>query len=91
MADIIESKEHWDWLKFLKGFFDGKNYAKALVFGVCLTVMVVIGYSTYTVIKSRFVKVQPTQAVGTNSGTINTENTDKQGNTWSLFNLFNWR
>lgn len=89
MAD--DTKEQWSWLKFFKGFFDGKNYAKAIVLGVCLTVIIVIGYSTYTVIKSKFVKVQPTQAVGTNSGTITTENTDKQGNTWSLLNIFNWR
>jgi len=84
-------KENWSWSKFFKGFFDGKNYAKSIVLMVCGGIVIVVCFSTYTVIKSRFVKVQPTQAVGTNSGTITTENTDKQGNTWSLLNIFNWR
>ena len=84
-------KEQWSWLKFFKGFFDGKNYAKSLVLMVCGSIIVLVCFSTYTVIKSRFVKVQPTQTVGTNSGTIITENTDKQGNTWSLLSLFNFR
>lgn len=84
-------KEQWSWGKFFKGFFDGKNYAKAIVLMFCGGLIIVICFSTFSVIKSRFVKVKPTQEVETNNGTINTENTDKQGNTWSLFNIFNWR
>lgn len=83
--------EHWSWGKFFKGFFDGRNYAKSIVLMFCSGIILVICFSTYTVIKSKFVKHQPTQTVGENSGTITTENTDKQGNTWSLVNLFNWR
>ena len=83
--------EQWSWRKFLGGVLDGRNYAKSIIFMACSAIIIVICYSTFTVIKSKFVKAQPTQAVGTNSGTIITENTDKQGNTWSLFNLINFR
>lgn len=86
-----QNHENWSWKKFLLGIFDGRNYAKSLIFMFCSAIIIVICYSTFTVIKSKFVKVQPTQSVGENSGTIVTENTDKQGNTWSLFNIFNWR
>lgn len=85
-------KEGWSWRKFLIGIFDGKNYAKSIIFMACSSIIIVVCYSTFTVVKSHFVKpAPPTQTVGTNTGTITTENTDKQGNTWSLFNLFNWR
>ncbi len=84
-------KETWSWSKLAKGVFDGKNYAKSLIFMICGSIIIVVCFSTYTVIKSKFVKVKPTQEVGTNLGTITTENTDKQGNTWSLVNFFNWR
>lgn len=91
MAEI-EEKEHWNWPKFIKGFFDGKNYAKALVFGVCLFIIVVIAFSVITTITSHFKKSPPpTQTVGTNQGIIATKNEDKTGNTYSLFNLFNWK
>jgi hypothetical protein len=83
--------EGWSWKKFVLGIFDGKNYAKSIIFMACSAIIIVICYSTFTVIKARFVKVTPTQTVGENSGTIITENTDKQGNTWSLFNLINFR
>lgn len=86
-----QGAEGWSWKKFLLGIFDGRNYAKSLIFMFCSAIIIVICYSTFTVIKSKFVKTTPTQAVGENSGTIVTENTDKQGNTWSLFNIFNWR
>ena len=81
-----EAKEHWSWSKFLLGFFDGKNYAKAMVFGFCLFIMLMIGYATTTFIKSKIVKPMPT--IGTNSGTVTNTSTDKKS--WSLFNLFNF-
>lgn len=87
----MEPKEQWSWLKFIKGFFDGKNYAKAIVLGFCLLVMIIIGVSVHGFIKSKFNKPLPTQAVGTNQGVIATKNEDKSGNTYSLFNLFNWK
>jgi hypothetical protein len=86
-----EPKEGWDWLKFIKGFFDGRNYAKALVFGFCLTVILVVGVSVHGFISSKLNKKTPTQAVGTNQGIIATKNEDKSGNSYSLFNLFNWK
>ena len=86
------SKETWSWLKFVKGFFDGKNYAKAVVLGFCMTVILIVVFSVTSVIKSRFGKpAQPTQAVGTNQVIIATKNEDKSGNSYSLFNLFNWK
>lgn len=90
MADIVD-KDAWSWRKFFGGFFNGKNYAKSIVLMFCSGIILVICFSTYTVIKQKFTKKEPTQTVGTNNGTITTENTDKQGNTWSLFNLINWR
>lgn len=87
-----EEKEQWDWLKFFKGFFDGKNYAKAIVLGVCLCVILLIVVSVHGFISSKLHKpATPTQAVGTNQGIIATKNEDKSGNSYSLFNLFNWK
>jgi len=88
---MTEEKEQWSWLKFFKGFFDGKNYAKAVVIGFCMIVILIIVFSVVNTISSRFKKVQPTQAVGTNQGIIATKNEDKSGNQYSLFNLFNWK
>ena len=79
--------ENWSWSKFIKGFFDGRNYGKAIVLGFCMMVILLIGFSTYSFVKSKLVKPVPT--VGTNSGTVN--NVNKEGNSWSLINLFNWR
>lgn len=88
---LPETKEGWSWLKFFKGFFDGKNYAKAIVLGVCMIVILVIITSVYSTIKNKFFPNKPTQQVGTNQGIIATKNEDKSGNTYSLFNLFNWK
>jgi len=84
-------KENWSWLKFIKGFFDGKNYAKAIVLGVCMMVIIVVVTSVYQVIGSRLLKKPPTQSVGQNQGIIATQNEDKSGNQYALFNLFNWK
>lgn len=88
---LVESKENWSWSKFFKGFFDGKNYAKALVLGVCMIVIIVIVTSVYQVFVSRLLKKPPTQSVGTNQGIIATKNEDKSGNSYSLFNLLNFK
>ena len=90
MAD--GQKETWSWGKFFSGFFDGRNYAKAVVLGFCMIVILIIVFSVASVIKSRFSKpAQPTQAIGANQGIVATKNEDKSGNTYSLFNLFNWK
>jgi hypothetical protein len=94
MADVDEKKgrESWEWGKFFKGFFDGRNYAKAVVLGFCMLVILIIVFSVTSTIRSRFAKPStPTQAVGTNQGIIATKNEDKSGNSYSLFNLFNWK
>lgn len=79
-------KEDWSWKKLFLGVFEGRNYGKALVLGLCLTIMATIGFSTYSFLKSKFYKPLPT--IGTNSGTVNNTQTDKRS--WSLFNLFNF-
>jgi hypothetical protein len=85
-------KEGWSWLKFVKGFFDGRNYAKALVLGFCMLVILIVVFSVASTIKSRFSRpAPPTQAVGTNQGIIATKNEDKSGNSYSLLNFFNWK
>lgn len=56
---MTEIKEQWSWKKFLLGIFDGKNYAKAVVFGVCLAIIVsTLALSAMGVIwvKDRFFK-----------------------------------
>ena len=84
--------EGWSWYKFFAGFISGKNYAKAFVLGFCLLIILIIVGSVGSVIKSKFHKTaQPTQAVGTNQGIVATRNDDKSGDTYSLFNLLNWK
>lgn len=86
-------KEQWSWSKFFKGFFDGKNYAKAIVLGFCLMVVLVMGFSTYTFIKSKLVKDKPlpTQTVGENSGVINTTNKDnREEGGFKILDLSKW-
>lgn len=57
---VVPIKENWSWSKFFKGFFDGRNYAKAIVLGTCLAIIIAIGYCVYTVAKARFAPKQPT-------------------------------
>lgn len=88
---MAKEVENWSWAKFFSGFFDGRNYAKALVLGICMIVILVIVTSVWQAVSSRFFKKSPTQAVESNNGIIATSNEDKSGNTYSLFNLFNWK
>ena len=90
-ADIAKPTEGWSWSKFFSGFFNGRNYAKAIVLGVCMLVILVVVTSVSTLIKSKMSKPTTAQTVGTNQGIIATQNEDKSGNTYSLFNLFNWK
>ena len=93
MTDIPRNDpDAWSWRKFFGGFFSGKNYAKAIVLGFCLFVILLIAVSVHGFIRSKFGKAPiPTQAVGSNQGIIATKNEDKSGNSYSLFNLFNWK
>ncbi len=88
MTDQIDN---WSWSKFFSGFINGKNYAKALVMMFCMIVILTIVISVFSFIKSKFHKPIPTQTVGQNLGTITTNNEDKHGNSFSLFNIFNSR
>lgn len=86
MSDPKIDIDGWNWAKFFKGFFDGKNYGKAIVMMFCMAVIIFLGFSSYTFIKSKFEK--PTSSIGTNNGTVTTTSTDKKS--WSLLNLFNF-
>lgn len=83
--------DNWSFKKFFMGFFSAKNYAKALVLGTCMLVILIVVYSVASTIKSRFAKTKPTQAVESNQGIIATNNEDKSGNTYSLLNILNWK
>lgn len=90
---VVQEKEQWSWLKFVKGFFDGKNYAKAIVLGICGLVVLVVVFSTFKFIRSVFVKDKPmpTQTVGTNTGSISTTNKDnREDGGFKLIDLSKW-
>lgn len=92
LRNNMSLKEQWSWLKFIKGFFDGKNYAKAIVLGTCLFIIILIVVSVHGFVSSKFHKTPtPTNQVGTNQGIIANSTEDKSGNSYSLFNLFNWK
>jgi ABC-type lipoprotein release transport system permease subunit len=86
---MTEPKENWSWGKFFSGFFDGKNYAKAIVMMFCMVVIISIGFALYSTIM-RYVKpkAQPipqVQTIGTNSGTVVTDNKQEEKKAWQLF------
>lgn len=83
--------EPWSFKKFFLGFFRAQNGAKALVIGFWLFLILFLGYATYKVPQSKFTHIQHTQAVGSNQGIVATKNEDKQGNSYSILNFFNWR
>ena len=87
---MAEGEIH-SWVKFFRGFITGRNYLKALVLGFCMVVILVIIISVGNMIQRIFVKPTPTSSVGTNTGTVTTNNEDKRGNSFSLFNIFNSR
>lgn len=92
----LKVSENWSWGKFFKGFFDGKNYAKAVVQMFCMCIILFIAFSVVSVIKNRFMKQAPaqTQTVGTNEGFISTTNDTSQTTVnhyhLPLSDLFNW-
>lgn len=78
--------EPHSWKKFFSGFFSGQNYLKSIVFGVCLLIMVAIGYSIFNTVKGSF---KPKQTIESNDGTITTNNNDnRKGNSLSIISLF---
>jgi hypothetical protein len=85
----VSQEEIWSWKKFFKGFFVGKNYAKALVMMFCMMVIIVIGFSVYSTVM-RYAKpkpVIPTSSIGTNSGTVTnqTDTSNREKKSWQLF------
>jgi len=65
----MSDDSRFDIKKFLLGPFTITNYAKVLVFAVCLCVIAWIGYSSYYTVKG--LRTKPTgQSVQTNAGTL---------------------
>jgi len=85
----MAKSESWSWKKFALGIFDGRNYAKAIILGMCGSIVLTICFCIYSVVKSKFIKPIPvqTQAVGTNQGTITTDNKQETKKTWQLFGV----
>lgn len=83
MAD----KENWSWRKFVLGIFDGRNYAKAIILGICGAIVLTICFCVYSVVKSKFIKPKPvqTQSIGTNQGQVTTNNSEETKKGWQLF------
>lgn len=81
--------EPWSWKKFISGIFDGRNYAKSVIFLFCSAVILTICFSVYTVVKQRFGKqpVQQTEQIGTVNGPVTKSDShdthEKRG--WQLF------
>jgi hypothetical protein len=71
----MQEVEGWSWSKFFKGFFDGKNYAKAVVMMFCMFVILIIVYSVTNTVSSRFKKppVTQTESIGTVEGNVQKE------------------
>jgi len=86
MAD----KENWSWRKFVLGIFDGRNYAKAIILGICGAIVLTICFCVYSVVKSKFIKPKPvqTQSIGTNQGQVTTNNIEETNRGWSLIESF---
>lgn len=86
MSDHDQEHEPWSFKKFFMGFFRMQNAAKAIVLGFWLCIILLLGYGVY-----RLTIKKPTTAIGTNSGSVVTNNEDKHGNSFSLFNVVNGR
>ena len=70
----LDYKEPWSWAKFLKGPFDGKNYAKAIVIGICMLIILTIGYSLYKLFNPMLKHSDTSSSkISHNQGTITTE------------------
>lgn len=68
----MTEREGWSWSKFFKGFFDGRNYAKAIIMMFCMLVILIIVYSVTSTISSRFKKapVTQTESIGSVAGDV---------------------
>lgn len=65
--------ETWSWIKFLKGPFVGKNWAKALIMLVIqILIICIIGALVFSILQIRGCQKQQSETkIGTNSGVVN--------------------
>lgn len=68
LAEKYDKEEPFTWSKFVRGFITGKNYAKAIVLGIIMLVLVFLGYSAYKEISGLFVKTPPVVSTISNTG-----------------------
>lgn len=88
--------ESWSWKKLATGPFNGKNYAKAAVLGLCqLIILCIVGALVFTVVTLRGCQRQRTETtIGTNSGVVNQSDshsvTTVTNHYYPLSDLFSW-
>lgn len=75
--------ENWNWKKFFIGFFDGKNYAKAIVIGTCQAIVVVIVACVFLTAKN--IILRNTGTVITNES--HTKSETKNNNLFTLLKI----
>lgn len=90
----FNNDEKFTFSKFFSGFVDHRNYAKAIVLGIIMLVILVIGYSTYKEVKNLFVHTPPVVSTITNTGggtvTAKTESKSEHGTSNGLnLGIFN--
>jgi len=96
MADIKEAKEGWSWTKLLTGPFDGRTWAKALIFGAVFLAEIFILSAIVSVVKAKFIK-PPAPAhvveervdgpVGTINKTDSHNTTENKRDSWQLLGV----
>ena len=75
--DIAKPTEGWSWLKFLGGVFNGRNYAKAIIFTICQAVILGILLCVFLVVRG-YMRPRPVPTdTSTLSGQTVTQNIDK--------------
>lgn len=90
MANAM-GKEDWSWRKFLSGIFEGRNWGKALIFGLIFLAQF---YLVQTVVNRIFPRKpathQVTESINANSGSVvksdSHDTVDKKS--YSLLSLF---
>jgi len=97
MVKKYEATEPVTVQKFFLGFMQGKNWAKSMVIGTMIVVILFVGAAVYKEVKGFFVKVPPpvsSTITNTGGGTVEakteSKTTTKQSNGLNLNLLSNW-
>ena len=97
LASKYESEESLSVTKFFSGFGKGKNWAKAVVMGIMIFILLVVGYSVAKELNTLFGKKQPpvvSTITNTGGGTVEakteSKNSPKTSNGLNLNLLSGW-